>query len=269
MNMNYLNCTSPIEFIRAAIGTGPGKVRSVRQLSFQLGYSSDRGLGMVRKGQRAMSSEMQNKLARFLGLSDKERVHLQQLVRQQTGRAQKDPPQVKKHARAVNKDLSGAALHPFVPWYAFAILDLLRIHRRELKIEEIQSRLHAKVRFEELARTLDVLCENRMIKAEADGYFRTLRDEEYVSTPIDVPSKIVRDIHRAQLTRAMSTLEEQSVMEREFIAKTLVIPRGDLSKVKRLIRDKLEELAAEIAVEHPQTDALVAQLNLQFYLQSR
>jgi uncharacterized protein (TIGR02147 family) len=138
-----------------------------------------------------------------------------------------------------------------------------------LTAREIHPFLRTRISEAELQATLVGLLNGGFLKADGEGFYRLLEDEEYVQTSSDIPSEAIRAIHRAQLARALEALDTESVLDREFIAKTLVVSKTRLPTVKRLIREKLEELAGEIALAEPGEDAVVSQLNVQFYLQSR
>jgi uncharacterized protein (TIGR02147 family) len=261
--VEYLKYDDAADFVRAALSSSESRPYSIRQLSRKLGYSSDRGLGMVLKGQRAMSSDMQVRIAKFLRLSAKEAMHLQALVRKDTVCADA------KHSRAKVKSISSEHLHPFVPSYSLAVIDILWIQGKALNLEDIRQRLRMEVSFAEIESCVNGLVEGGYLKRESGGFYRTLREEEYIETTSDIPSQAIRAIHCAQLERAQAALHLESVLDREFLAKTLIVSRSQIPAVKRLIREKLEELAEEIALETPNGEATVAQLNMQFYLQSK
>lgn len=255
----FLEFKKSQEFLNAAL-----KNSSIRKLSRKLGYASDRGIGMVAKGQRPMSVEMQERLGKFLKLTSKEQLHLQKLVR-----VEKSPLAVEPEPKKpTNTLVSNESLHPLIPAYSLVILEILRTSPTELSVQELSEVLLQKVSDQELQLSLNSLANAGLIKSEGRDFFRSLRPDEYVESSQDVPSKTIREIHRAQLKRAAETLDEQSVLDREFIAKTLTVPKSKLPQFKRLLREKIEELASEIGQESADADSVVAQLNLQFYLQS-
>lgn len=258
--MDFLEMKNSRDFLKAAL-----KNSSIRKLSRKLGYNSDRGVGMVLKGQRAMSAEMQARLSRLLKLTAKEQLHLQYVLRKERDPAQtpEAPP-----PRYENTQLESERLHPLVPDYALAVLEILRVHPAPLTTARLHACLRQKISRRKLETTLNAMAEQDLIKREGSGLFRALKEDEYVTTSQDIPSRVIRAIHRAQLERAIETLEEQSVTEREFIAKTLLVSKDRLPEIKRRLREALDEIADEIVQVDAQPDSIVAQLNLQFYLQS-
>ena len=266
--MEFLRLKSPAEFLSAARVHSRQHPMSIRQLSGKLGYSSDRTVGMVPNGQRQMSSEMQARIVKMLKLTPKEQLHLQKLIRlEREGSAPTatTPPPVPTQVTALAAD----RLHPLIPAYSLVVLEILRLEKRPLATLEIQSRLREKVELDELAKCLHGLSEAGLIKSDQEGFFRALGENEFVTTSLDIPSAVIREIHRTQLARASAVLEEQSTADREFIAKTLTVSSERLPEIKRLLRQKLEEMAEEISELSEGDLASVVQLNLQFYLQSK
>jgi len=259
--MRFLEMKNSRDFLQAALNGS-----SIRKLSRRLGYTSDRGIGMVLKGQRNMSAEMQARLTRALRLTAKENLHLQSLVRAERHPSEAPAP---TPAKNISTTVTTEQLHPLAPAYALTVLELFRTSAKVLSLKDIGAKLREKVPAAQLRATLVAMADAGLVKQERAGFFRALRENEYIGSSFDIPSRVIRSIHKAQLLRAMETLEEQSTAEREFIAKTLTVAAARLPEIKRLIREKLEELAEEIAEAGATEDALVAQLNVQFYLQSR
>lgn len=265
--MEFLGLKSPAEFLNAARTHARQQPMSIRQLSGKLGYSSDRTVGMVLKGQRQMSPEMQARIVEILKLTPKEQLHLQKLIRcEREGQPVVAAP---LPAQTQVTQLSADRLHPLIPAYSLVVLEILRVEKRALSTLELQSRLRDKVELAELEKCLENLKDAGLLKSDEAGFFRTLGENEYVTTSLDIPSSVIREIHRRQLTRAQDVLEEQSTADREFIAKTYTVPTARLPEIKRLIRQKIEEMAEETALGAENEPTSVVQLNLQFYLQSK
>lgn len=262
MNIEFLALKSPEEFLKAAQSLRRQSPLSIRQLSQKLGYASDRGVGMTLKGQRAMSFEMQARLVKFLKLTSKEQLHLQGLMRKNEDTPLKGAPKCKTTLLPAEK------LHPFVRPYALAILELLRVADRPLRASVIQKKLKQKTDLKELTLQLETLEHSGLIKKDDQGAVRALGEDEYVCSSLETPSNVIRQIHRAQLMRASEVLEEQPLSDREFISKTLSIPKDRLPEIKRRIRECIEELSDEIEGGDNLDESLCIQLNLQFFRQT-
>ena len=266
------DCESVADIIRTVIARN--RSLSVRQLSRKLGYASDRTVGMVAQGQREMGPEMLRRFSEFAKLNSKERDYLTLLSERQRKRRLGKPVQdietkllSHKNVHAKTRTLSGSALAGFEHWYGFTVIEILGSHKKAMTATQIRARLRGQVDAAELSTCLSALVELNLIKSVGADKFRALAEKEYAETNPDIPSKTVRNFHRAQLRRAVQTLEEQSVLDREFIAKTLTIAASRLPEFKTKMRAALEDLAGQFIVDQV-TDPIVVQLNAQFYQQS-
>jgi uncharacterized protein (TIGR02147 family) len=270
--MEFLKMKNSAQFLTAAMQS-PARSRplSIRQLSRKLGYASDRTVGMVFKGQRKMSADMQERLVKWLKLTPKEQLYLHSLVRYERGKTRQEPPAavVLAPVKYTMTALPSGQLHPLVPAYALVILELLRISGGHFSAKDIGSRLRQKIDALELHECLEGLLQAGLIRSDREGFYRGLEEDEFVTTTCDIPSSSIRENHRRQLQRAADSLDEQSTADREFNSKTIAVARERLPEIKRRIRDMLEELSDEIAQIGPDSESVVAQLNLQFYLQSK
>lgn len=250
------------------------KPLSIRQLSRQLGYSSDRTVGMVLQGHREMGPDMLKRFSEFAKLSGKEKEYLILLVEKQKktrlGQSTKSvETQLREHKSksAKSRRVEPAVLSGVTPWFAYTVIEVLKLAGEALDAAAIQKRLRGKIDPAELVKTLDALAQLNFVGRAGNGFFRAHGENEFIETPPDIPSLTVRAIHRAQLTRAAETLEEQSVDERELIAKTLTISAARVPAIKAKIRWMMEELADQFMITEGD-DAVVAQFNFQFYQQS-
>lgn len=252
-----------------------GRALSIRQFSRKLGYASDRTIGMVVQGQRDLSPELIRRLVKYaqLSLRDKEFLSLLAL-RQRLHKAGKPTKEVEAQIQSFRgKETKSRPVRPLhlekiAKWYAFPLVEILRQFQEPLHIEEISKRLRGAVPFGELKETLKSLNELGFIKQDAKGWFRNLAENEYITTPVDIPSATVRALHKEQLKRAMETLEEQSVTEREFIANTLTVSSSKIPLLKKRIREVMDELSDEFVATDSE-DAVATQINIQLYQQSK
>lgn len=265
--MDYLDFSEPTQFLEAALLRLKPKP-SIRKLSKELGFSSDRTIGMILNKRRPMSQTVEIRLAKHLKLNNSERLHLNALAIRSRG-VEVQLEAKPKNWKATERRLQGEELHPLIPNYALAVVDILWLAGKSLSAQEIQQRLREFVELPELQLTLLNLVRGGFLKDEDSRHFRALRDDEFVGTSNDIPSEAIRMIHRQQLERAIRALSAESVLDREFVAKTLVVSKSKVESIKRLLRQKLEEVAEEVQLQKPENDAAVAQLNLQFYLQSK
>lgn len=258
--------------LHALMKTRSGRSLSIREFSRFSGYASDRAIGMVLTGQRDLSPAMQERIAKVAKLSSKEAEYLRLLARRERDikRGLDVSDITDKLKRFTLKGRAKKVMAPqtesLIAWYAFSLIELLKCGPATL--EQIQPLLRGQVPASEVQATLTALVELGFIGADANGFFRSLGDDEYIETAVDIPSATARAIHRAQLQRAMDVLEEQSVLEREFVAKTYMISQNRLAEFKVRAREILDDLAVEFVTEDS-TGSVVVQTNLQAYQQSR
>ncbi len=268
VEMEFLEFSDPRQFVEIALKKTQPKP-SIRKLAKNLGFASDRTIGMVLKGQRAMSQDVEARISKFLKLNVKEQLHFHTLALRARGLTTETSAKANRHHKASNKKIATEDLHPLVPWFSLAIVDLLWLKGKPLNSKEIRSQLRGDVALADVESALENLVSGGFLAKESGLHYRTLRDEEYVQTSSDIPSKTIRGIHQNQLERAAQALDSESVLDREITSKTLVVSKSKVESIKRLLREKLEEIAEEVALNEPQEDAAVAQLNLQFYLQTK
>jgi uncharacterized protein (TIGR02147 family) len=249
---------------------------SIRQLSQKLGYSSDRALGMVLQGKRPMSHDMLERVRKWARLTKKESEFLHLLARRERkAKAGLVDSEIENEILRLRqrshreKKISGHDLEALTPWFAFALLEALKFFAAPVRAEDLAKKLRGDVALEDVVTCLKGLAELGFLVKENELYSRRLSADEHLVTPIDVPSKLARLTHRRQLQRAAEALEEQSVLEREFCAKTFVIAASQVDKMKKRIRELAEELESEFIQNTPSSEARAVQLNLQFYLQTR
>lgn len=266
---------SVAEVLRAAMNARAGRPLSIRQFSRKLGYASDRTLGMVIQGRREMGAEMLRRFADYAQLSVKDKEYLSLLaLREKFANKGRPLQQVEeKLARfrtqpAASRRVSGGDLASLTAWYAFAVLEVLKFFPAAAEPAAIHKKLRGAVKLNDLKNVLRSLAELNFIKMTGEGCFRLLKDSEYVDTPVDIPSTTIRAIHRRQLERAIETLEEQNVSEREFNAKTFLVSAAKLPLFKKRVREMMEEIAEEFVASAGDADAVAIQFNTQVYQQS-
>lgn len=260
------------EVLRALIATKP---ISIRQLSRKLGYASDRTVGMVVQGQRDMAPAMLRKLGEFAKFSAQENEFVRLLAERDRLRRRGEDGSAVDALLGEFRKKSGTSikvqpqdLSELSAWFAFPVIEVLGMLDGQADARAIRAQLRGEIALKDLKKTLAALVAAGFIKSERGVYSRILRKDEYVGSAPDIPSVTIRAIHRKQLERAMATLEEQSVGEREFISKTLIVPRARLPELKKKLREVLDEVGAQFIAPEA-ADGVVVQLNSQLYQQSR
>lgn len=270
---SYNSSAEIIQGLQQARGVRP---LSLRQLSKKLGYSSDRTVGMIAQGQRALSRGVIQNIQKVYQLSPREKAYID-LV------AQRDSLRLKNRSTAgVDKEI--ASLKPkrypekllqndylryLQTWYSFPVIEIMKILAIEVTPREIHAKLRGQVSLLELRRHLEIMVQLGILQNSSGDKYSLKDPQLYFKSQPDVPSNVVRNIHKQNLKRAEEALNEQGVLERFFISKTFIGSETDIESIKSKLRDYLSQLVEEHIQEKPDDKARVFQVNLQFFQQSK
>lgn len=121
---------------------------------------------------------------------------------------------------------------------------------------------------DELKKALQILIDMNIVINESHIYKKQQFD--YLTTTTDIPSESIRDTHKSILKRAIEVIDEQSVLEREYMAKTFIVNQDRVPELKRRISELIENFTNEV-IDAPNCEIKqeVYQLNVQFYRQSK
>lgn len=248
---------------------------SFTELSKKLNYSSDRTVGMVYKGLRPLSTEMQRRIAKHLNLSPKEIIYLETLSQidrlKKKGTDTKDLEKKLFELRPKKSNyivLTSDELELLTKWYYFPIKNILSLHKDGIEAQKISKLLEGKISAQEIESAMSVLVKLGFATQIEAKYFPVVKQEKYLTTKFDVPSKSLQTAHREMLARAADALSEQSVLDREYISKTLVVSADKIELYKKRIREFCEELSEDLIAKSDDTNKLVYQLSLQFFRQA-
>ena len=246
---------------------------SIKMLSSKLNYASDRSLGMVIKGQRTPSQDMIDRISRYLKLNELEHLYLINLVKKQKLANQNRPTtdvdqtlEKIKPSSAEYIQLSQSDLAVMTNWYYFPLLEVVDYLAEDASLENICTGFEGDVDPKDIKSALKTFEKLGMLHQNKNGiYLRPNR--KFLTTTFDVPSSAIQQTHKNILCRAEQALEQQSILDREFISKTVTIDKANLSVIKNTLRQIMESAHKNIKETEDPTD--VYQLNLQFYRQAR
>jgi uncharacterized protein (TIGR02147 family) len=268
---NVLSASEAFQVIRSS----SARPLSIRQLSRRLGYSSDRAIGMVLQGKRTMSQDMLVRISRWARLTRKESDFVGLLIRRDrilktNGKDKELDLEIAKYrtSRYRERRVQGSDLEGLAPWFSYVLLELLKFPDQPMSVEALVSRLRGEIAESDVQKSLDDLIQIGIVKLDQNGFYQPVSDD-HLCTSVDIPSRKVRDHIRAQLQRAAHVLDEQSVLEREFCLKTFTMSMQHVAKMKKRIREVMQELEAEFLQLQPDANCRVMQLNIEFYQQSK
>lgn len=235
---------------------------SIRELSRKLGYSSDRAIGMVHAGQRPMSEEMITRFASHFRLTEKQQSFLRALCEQTRGRSV-DLARFRSSSNYVT--LSQDQLKALEAWYSLPVLRFVSrlgpftlgelCERFALPAADIRAALQAHI---------------DLGKIRLDGeHYHAVDPSKFLKTATEIPSRSIREMHRGQLRRADVILDEQSVLDREFVTCTIPVSRSRMTEFKARVREAIIALSDELVAPDSAEDVEIYQLSTQFFRQVR
>jgi len=230
---------------------------SLRAFARDLGWSPST-LSEVLNGKKGLSPKAAQEASIRLGLSEKDRLHFVTLVQSQCGRSENK----KQNAREKLKELQAAwqgstilavdAFQLVSDWYPMAILELIRMpvfkqdvktYARELGINVVQVE-DALIRLERL----------EIISKNSKG--KWIVEKDTVLSSDGIPSEGIKKFHEQILKRAIDALYMMPVPERDFISFVMAIRSCDLPKMRKKVRNFIEELNNSYSINPQFTDEL-------------
>lgn len=238
-NVNDENFREYLSQILFRVPTPKGRRPTLAHVANELGYSSPRTVGMVLRGQRRPSFKLLQLISERYCRDEREKATLQ-------GFAQNG------HAHFVAKPVGGEKIDDIhfsliSEWY-FLVIKQLAARKNHDPMKIVQA-LDYKVSLQDVERVLARLKQMGLQK-------------KCIKTENDLPSASIRKFHRQMLLRAIESIDEQGVLDRELQALTLKFNRRDLKRAQARIRKFVEDFNSEFASD-PADD--VYQLNVQLF----
>ncbi|KHD87382.1 MAG: hypothetical protein OM95_14895 [Bdellovibrio sp. ArHS] len=222
---------TPADFLKSVYHARKSKNHrySLRAFAVSLGISSGR-LSDILNGRQRISNKAAAALASKLGV-DRD----QQELFIQVSRAYNE------RTEYVGEDTISLDLEQFRlisdPVY-FYILSLLKTTVAEMGVERIAERLGYSS--EVIGTALENL-EKLGFLARNGG--RLIPKSASIITPTDIPSEIIRESHKKRITKAIESLTESSVSERDITSMTMAIDVKKIPEAKKMIRQFRRKLS--------------------------
>lgn|GEM_PF-6949607 len=245
-----------------------GKSKSLKILAQKLGYTSPRLLELICQGKRPASADFLMRFRRHYALTDQEFLFLQLLVKRDREAARRKDTslldaEIKTWARLSldKKFLDEKTLRMVSDWPHFVLKQFFR-RKRKITPAEVSHALREKLSPAQVVKVLKTLCELGIIQYSPDkNEILPLSLKGLVSSK-DLPSSAIRSHHRQMMERAIESLTEISVLDREMLSLSLAFDRKNLAKVKGELREfvaRIDRLYGEELADS------VYQLNIQFF----
>lgn len=206
-------------------------------------------LSAILNGKRPVTLKMARKLIEGLGVTDPKEAQML-LLATLTGESEDVEIPYTQLTMEVAETISS--------WQHFAILSLLELRTFKATPKNISARLNIPIPIvlECLAR-LERL--QLVKKGEGLSWMVTGKD---MATPIDIPSKAIREGNRQYILKSLESLENDPVDLREISGVTFAVSKARLNDAKKLIRDFQMRLATFLESGHK---TAVYRFNVQLY----
>lgn len=233
----YSSVSDYLRMVRQNYGNHKKSI-SLKVWSQRLGYKTSRSLEQVISGKRLPSQQMAFQITQDLKLTAKEQQYFILLVQREKLIQKKKPVQVLDQRMSelrprslqiqyINNEISRRVSE----WYPIVLRELRMTPGFRNDVSWIQKRLRNKVTSSQIATAL----------AEWEG----LTLKELVYTPEDVPSEALRVFHKKMLHKAIESIDELPVTDREFISFTFRSSARNIDKMKAVLREIRDRLALE------------------------
>lgn len=144
-------------------------------------------------------------------------------------------------------------------WYHLAILNLTKIDSFQSDPEWIAKRLGIEIDLvEEAIKRLKRL---KLLDIENGTLVRT---SVSIETPSDIPSKAIRNFHKQNIERALQSLENDEVFDRDITSIMMPIDTAKLEEAKKRIKTFRKEMSAFLTSESSDS---VYSMNIQLFPQ--
>lgn len=239
---------------------------SQRKFSKDLGVKSQGTLTMILKGKRNPSSDLVNRMASAMGLSNPQRIYFENLA--QLAKVEGQPEKASlyiERLRALhpNKEMKIIPYEMFFSlsnWYCLPIREMVQA---EDFIEDpawISKKLKRKITSKQAQAALENLQKAGLLVRDSSGKLQSADKE--INTQADWADEGVKRFHEQMLTLAKDSLRNTPVLERDFGGSTFNIDPKDLPELKRKVREFRRTLYQ--AFEKPKGTATY-QLNVQLF----
>ncbi len=237
--------STPSDFLKAVRDSYGGRKRPVplKLWAHRLGYKTSRSLELVISGQRLPSQEMVEKLTSDLKLSPRDKKYFDlMLKRERYLRKKKSVIEIEKQMDLLRPDsqqvqyIENEVFKRVSEWYPLVIRQLAMTPKFKKDIAWIQKKLRGKVTLSQAASSL----------AEWDGL---ALDRRSLLTSEDLPNQAGRTFHKKMLMKAIESLDEIDVHQREFISITFKTTPEKIQYIKKVLRDLRDQVFSEFDQE--------------------
>ena len=234
--------------------------------SHKLGYKSPSSLAMVINGTRYPSREMIHALARILHLPNNEKLYMElQIDLEKSQKKGKDPTYILDRIARIyphnnHHKMSLQEFSSISKWYFLVIKQLIETKNFKEDIQYIFIRLKKKITPSQIQFALDTMEQLEIIGRDNNHKLIVLK--KGLITTNDISSAAIVAHHQGMIKKALDSLLEESVHERQASSLTFAMSKRNLPKAK----EKLFKFLKDFNEEFSETQAEeIFQLNIQLF----
>ncbi len=210
-------------------------------------------LKLVVDGKRRITDRTLFQFARGLGLTADEEKYFRELVMYQEI---SDPDSKELHLRALLKyqekqkapaPLRAEKIKFILDWHHAAIRELVATQGFQEDPAWIAERLGSKITETQARQSLDLLIRLNLVERNPDG--RLMQREPLLTSTDELPSHLIRSLHRTYLRKAINSIFSVPLEKRELSGLVLSIPNGRLKEIKEEIKEFRRKLNRKYGAE--------------------
>jgi uncharacterized protein (TIGR02147 family) len=232
-----------------------------------LGYRSPRSIAMVLKGQRLPGQSMIEKLSQALRLDDHQHRYLELLVNLEKEKRNggDEQPVIDELSRlspnhVFQTNLSTQAFKNIADWYYLVIRQCVDLVGFRDSPQFIRNLLRNKIRIDQIKEAISGMLQLGVLERSPNGKLKKALG--HVTTTTDKPSQAIKIHHRQMAQRAIDSLMELEVHDREFTTATFTFKNEQMEEAKTMIREFRDQFHKKFQADSGHS---VAQLNVQFF----
>jgi len=210
-------------------------------------------LKLVVDGKRRITDRTLFQFSRGLGLSRDEEKYFRELVMYQEV---SDPDSKEQHLRALLKyqekqriptPLKADRIKFLMDWYHGVIRELVVTRDFKEDANWIAERLSNKVTPQQAQESLDLLLRLQLVTRTDDN--RLVLREPLLTSSDEVPSHVLRGLHRTFIRKALNSIFSTSVERRELSGLILAVPENRIKEMKEEIKEFRKKLNRKYGIE--------------------
>jgi uncharacterized protein (TIGR02147 family) len=219
---------------------------TIAKFAKAIGFSSHSGLAMVLSGKRDLSSSYVDRCVRNLGLSGKQRLYFESLVRVS------EQPAASRIAVLKELEFHNTQWNPPAVTEGFRLVDfflvqqILSLYRDYISIPQIQTHFRYAIKKEEVEMILDWMLARGLV--ERMGQLYKVQKSRLVVED-EIPHSSGKQLHRDCLKFAAASLDDDPLDDREFQTYLMTVDSSRFPEMKRKIKKMVMDIFSEFETE--------------------